>query len=227
MTHQIKTFKNITLVCQTSTSIVWFKCIHGCDFFPFYVELIFFHDGFFYSVLEEWLISTSSYKRFQAGAETLLNTHKKKNWWIQLFRAVFVHFQQLWEQFRQSAFWWLFVCWIVGYNMLLSYNWAPHLPQWECQWSSAASRFRFLNLHHVYGGLSTFTQVALAVKHLWNKMSGFGSWLSQSSFLLMKCFLNLFGPIELVVPALLVPSLTSLAENQTIDVKTFLGKCTD
>lgn len=63
MTHQIKTFKNITLVCQTSTSIVWFQCIHGCDFFLFYVELIFFLDGFFYSVLEEWLISTSSYKR--------------------------------------------------------------------------------------------------------------------------------------------------------------------
>lgn len=54
-------------------------------------------------------------------------------------------------------------------------------------------------------------------------MSGFGAWFSQSSFLLMKCFLNPFGPIELVVPALLDPSLTSLSEKQTNDVKSFLG----
>lgn len=48
-------------------------------------------------------------------------------------------------------------------------------------------------------------------------MSGFGAWLSQSSFLLMKCL------VELVVPALLEPSLTSVAKNQTTDVKTFFG----
>ena len=75
------------------------------------------------------------------------------------------------------------------------------------------------------GGSSTSTQVALAVKHLWNTVSEFGAWLSQSSFLLMKYFLNPLGPIEPVVLAALDPWLTSLPENQHSDVKmTFLGE---
>lgn len=48
----------------------------------------------------------------------------------------------------------------------------------------------------VYGGLSTFTLVTFPVKHLWNRMSGLGGWLSQSSFLLMKCFLKMCGPLD-------------------------------
>lgn len=53
----------------------------------------------------------------------------------------------------------------------------------------------------------------LAVKHLWNRMSGLDAWLSQSSFLLVKCFLNPRGPVEPVPLGLPDPSLTSLPEN--------------
>lgn len=61
----------------------------------------------------------------------------------------------------------------------------------------------------VYGGLSTFTLVTLPVKHLWNRMSGLGGWLSQSSLRLMKCFLNPCGPLEEVSLVWLDPSLAS------------------
>lgn len=98
--------------------------------------------------------------------------------------------------------------------MLFSWHWGTNSPILH-----PSERFPvallppgcYLN-QHVYGGLSTFTQVTLAVKHLWNRTSGFGAWLSQSSFLLVKCFLNPCGPVELVPPMLLEPSLTSLPE---------------
>lgn len=61
----------------------------------------------------------------------------------------------------------------------------------------------------VYGGLSTFTLEILPVKHLWNRMSGLGGWLSQSSFLLMKCFLIPCGPLEEFSLVWLDPSLAS------------------
>lgn len=60
------------------------------------------------------------------------------------------------------------------------------------------------------------TLATLAVKHLWNRMSGSDGWLSQSSFLLKKCFLNPCGPVVLVGLALLDPSLAYAA-----------GKCTE
>lgn len=74
----------------------------------------------------------------------------------------------------------------------------------------------------VYGGLSTFTLVTLPVKHLWNRMSGLVGWLSQSSFLLMKCFLNPCGPLEEVSLVWLDPSLASPpdGENQKECFKT-------
>lgn len=112
------------------------------------------------------------------------------------------------------ATWCFSVCWLLGYNMLFSWHWGTNSPILH-----PCERFGGLLLppgcylnHHVYGGLSTFTQVTLAVKHLWNRMSGFCAWLSQSSFLLMKCFLNPCGPVELVPLVLLEPSLTSLPE---------------
>ncbi len=66
-----------------------------------------------------------------------------------------------------------------------------------------------------YEGLSTFTPVTLAVKHLWNRSSGSGGWLSQSSFLLMKCFLNPCGPEAQDALAWLDPSLGSADEKRT------------
>lgn len=65
------------------------------------------------------------------------------------------------------------------------------------------SDFQLVRLPHtpcsvstVYEGLSTFTLVTVAMKHLWNSLSGSVGWLSQSSFLL-KCFLNPCGPVAL------------------------------
>lgn len=70
----------------------------------------------------------------------------------------------------------------------------------------------------VYGGLSTFTLVTLPVKHLWNRMSGLGGWLSQSSFLLMKCFLNPCGPLDEVSLVWLDPSLASPPDGENRNV---------
>lgn len=61
-------------------------------------------------------------------------------------------------------------------------------------------------------GFSAFMLVTVAVKHLWNRSSGSGGWLSQSSFLLMKCFLNPCGPETQVALTWLGPSLGSPAE---------------
>lgn len=76
----------------------------------------------------------------------------------------------------------------------------------------------------VYGGLSTFTLVTLPVKHLWNRMSGLGGWLSQSSFLLMKCFLSPCGPLEEVSLAWLDPSLASPPDGEYFQSRYFLER---
>lgn len=63
-------------------------------------------------------------------------------------------------------------------------------------WTAGLIFYFFLttSISAAYEGFSTFRPVAVAVKHLWNRSSGSGGWLSQSSFLLMKCFLNPCGP---------------------------------
>lgn len=76
----------------------------------------------------------------------------------------------------------------------------------------------------LYGGLSTFTLVTLPVKHLWNRMSGFGGWLSQSSLRLMKCFLNPCGPLEEVSLPWLDPSLASLPDGAYFQI-TYCLEC--
>lgn len=63
-----------------------------------------------------------------------------------------------------------------------------------------------------YEGLSTFTPVTVAVKHLWKRRSGSVGSLSESTLLLIKCFLNPCGPKPLVTLTLLGLSLGSPAE---------------
>lgn len=45
-----------------------------------------------------------------------------------------------------------------------------------------------------YAGPSTLIDVTVAMKHRWNRRSGSGGWLSQSSLPLRKCFLKPWGP---------------------------------
>lgn len=74
--------------------------------------------------------------------------------------------------------------------------------------------FFLTSLSAAYEGFSTFRPVVVAVKHLWNRSSGSGGWLSQSSFLLMKCFLNPCGPETQVALPWLGPSLGSPIKKQ-------------
>jgi len=67
----------------------------------------------------------------------------------------------------------------------------------------------------VYEGLSTFTPVTVAVKHLWKRRSGSDGSLSESTFLLIKCFLNPCRPEALLTVIWLGPSLESPAEKHT------------
>lgn len=68
-----------------------------------------------------------------------------------------------------------------------------------------------------YEGLSTFTPVTVGVKHLWKRCSGSGDWLSQSTFLFTKGFLNLCGAAAQGTLTWLGPSLGSPAKKpQTV-----------
>lgn len=96
------------------------------------------------------------------------------------------------------------------------------LPYWQ---SAAVLIFKKKRKKRrvIYEGLSTFTPVTVGVKHLWKRCSGSGNWLSQSTFLFTKGFLNLCGAAAQGTLTWLGPSLGSPAKKpQTVAQNTMI-----